>query len=179
MPEIRQFAMEMALGGRGGGTWNHILIPALRAWKAAENAASHISTATAAASSKFTKCKNPAKPLAFTDSRAEPEKDRRVCSGGSRVVSGSREALPTRTASEGSYAGGPHAAKTADQKGRRHLLDAQNRGRTGVWTNQRGARLSPVSLARTEEGTRGMGAPLSHAQHSEAIWPLLPKSGAF
>jgi hypothetical protein len=42
MLEIRQFAVEMALGGRGGGIWNRILISALRACKAAQNAAFHI-----------------------------------------------------------------------------------------------------------------------------------------
>src|SRR6266446_2493459 len=101
------------------------------------------------------------------------EKDRRVRSRGSRIVSGSREALPARAAAEGSYACGPHAAKPADQKGRGHLLDTQDRGRTGVWTNQRGARLSTLSLAWTEEGTRGVGDRLSHAQHSEVTSALL------
>ena len=79
----------------------------------------------------------------------------------------------TSCAAEGSYACGAHAAKTADQKGRGHLLDTQDRGRTGVWTNQRGARLPTLSLAWTEEGTRGVGDRLSHAQHSEVTSALL------
>jgi len=50
MLEFLQFAVEMALGGRGSDIRNRILLPALPAWKAAQNAACHIPTATAAAS---------------------------------------------------------------------------------------------------------------------------------
>jgi hypothetical protein len=43
-------AVEMTLGGRGRvELYEGIFIPALRAWKAAQNAAFHIPTATAAA----------------------------------------------------------------------------------------------------------------------------------
>src|SRR5439155_11961624 len=101
------------------------------------------------------------------------EKDRRGRGRGSRIVSGSREAWPARAAAEGSYACGPHAAKTTDPKRRGHILNTQDRGRTGVWTNQRGARLPTVSLAWTEEGTRGVGDRLSHTQHSEVTSSLL------
>jgi len=58
MPKIRQFAVEMALGGRSSDIWNGIPLSALRAWKASQNAAFHIPAAKAAASSKLTKCKN-------------------------------------------------------------------------------------------------------------------------
>ena len=61
MLEIGQFAVEMALGGPRRNTRSSILVPALRAWKAAQNAAFHIPTATTAAGSRLTKCKNPAK----------------------------------------------------------------------------------------------------------------------
>src|ERR1700751_3912491 len=84
----------------------------------------------------------------------------------SGIVPGLREALPARATAEGSYAGRLHTAKTADQDGRGHLLDTQDRGRTGFRTNQTGARLPTVSLAWTDEGARGVGDHLSHAQHS-------------
>jgi hypothetical protein len=51
MPEIREFAVEMTLGGRESEFCDGIFLPALQAWKAAQNAASHIPTATAAAES--------------------------------------------------------------------------------------------------------------------------------
>src|SRR5206468_12223001 len=76
-------------------------------------------------------------------------------------------------ATERSYTCRPHATKTADQNGRGHLLDTQDRGRAGVWTNQTGAWLPAVSLAWTEEDKRGMGAHLPHSQHSEATSALL------
>jgi Uma2 family endonuclease len=49
MPEIWGFAVEMALEGRESEPREGVSSPALRAWKAAQNAAFQIPTATAAA----------------------------------------------------------------------------------------------------------------------------------
>src|SRR5215472_12358847 len=84
MLEIRQFAVEMALRGPGRNTRSRILVPALRAWKAAQNAAFHIPTATATAGSRLTKCKKPAKPDSFFRFSRRTEKSK-ACTVGTKI----------------------------------------------------------------------------------------------
>ena len=89
------------------------------------------------------------------------------------VLSRPPAAGPAGAVTPGSDAGRPYAPETADHGGSGHLLQAQNGGGAGVWTDQTSARLSAISLAWSGEGARRVGHDLSHAQHSEVTPALL------
>ena len=101
------------------------------------------------------------------------EKDRRLHCDRPGVLSRPPAAGPAGAATPGSDAGRPYAPETADHGGSGHLLQAQNGGGAGVWTDQTSARLPAISLAWSGEGARRVGHDLSHAQHSEVTPALL------
>jgi len=73
MPEIRQFAVEMALGGRSSGTWKRILIlrpPSLES--RTEHGFPTFPQQRLLLRQHGRNVKTQPKPLALTDSRAEP-----------------------------------------------------------------------------------------------------------
>src|ERR1700733_7346262 len=75
MPRNQGLAVGMMLRGRKkGDTDRKVLALPSEASKPAQNAGSHISTATAAAADQFAKTKNPPKSQALTGPGAEPEK---------------------------------------------------------------------------------------------------------
>ena len=61
--------------------------------------------------------------------------------------------------------------KLQDQGRASHLRRAQDHRRTGLRTDQAGARLPAVSAARRGKGARRMGAGMHHAQSAEAAPP--------
>lgn len=106
----------------------------------------------------------------------EQENDR-VCGSGPRVVPGPQPDGSTRPLAERSYANGSHAEKAADQGRRGRLFHSQDGSRAGVWANQTGAGLPPISLAWFRENPRRVGDGVSHSQHFEVTSTLLSIAG--
>src|SRR5450759_479477 len=69
----------------------------------------------------------------------------------------------------GRFGGGADAAQTADCGRAGGLQAAQGGGGTGLWTDQRTARISEISAARAGERGGGMEDDLRHAQPVETL----------
>ncbi len=65
---------------------------------------------------------------------------------------------------EGAVRGGPDAAEAAHETGPSPLGETESHRGAGLWPDQTGARISPVSPARPAEGPRRMGAELYNPQ---------------
>src|SRR5713226_10205616 len=81
--------------------------------------------------------------------------------------------LPTRSAAQGSHAGGSHATQVEDPGGQSGVRSPQSDCGTGVRPDQAGARIPAVSVAWYRQGAGGMVTRVPHAQHSENL-PALP-----
>jgi hypothetical protein len=101
--------------------------------------------------------------------RGAGEEDRRLDCHRQAEAWRAPAAVQAEAAAEGGDAGGPDDAEDADQGGQGGVRGAQVRGRTGVRTDQAGAGNSAISAPGNPQNSRGVGAGVPDASHSEAV----------